>query len=60
MDQYILKRTFFGELQTLEDHPAYPEEDDVIAGNQRTGREITFEIFRIFIRPAHRRERPKC
>src|SRR5690625_3502393 len=59
MDEHIFKWLFPCKFLRLENHPCYPEKDDVVASYECLSREVTFVIRRFCIRPAHSRERPK-
>ena len=58
MNQYLLKRCLSGLLNSGEYHSNYPEENDVIAGNQHIRRIEIFVIFRL-LRPSQSLKGPK-
>ena len=58
VDQYLLKRCLSGLLNSGEYHSDYPEENDVIAGNQHIRRIEILVILRL-LRPAQSLKGPK-
>ena len=59
MDQNSIERHFAHVLQTREHHADYPEEDDVITGDQCIGGIEVFQFLGV-VRPAQCGERPQC
>ena len=58
MEEDRLERDFLHVLETGENHAGNPEENDVIAGDERIRGVEIFELLRLF-RPAERGERPQ-
>ena len=57
MNKDLIKRNILHKFHTHDQHPCYPEENDVITGHQNTGG-IKLLQQRRFFRPAHRGKRP--
>jgi len=59
VEQNGVERDVAHVFQTGENHSGYPEEDDVIAGDQGAGRVEVFELLGV-VWPTQSRERPQC
>ena len=58
VDEHVLERRLAHDFDAGEDHSRDPEENNVVAGDERARRVELFQIVRIF-RPAQGRERPQ-
>ena len=59
MDEYMLERDILAKFEAHHDHAGNPEEDDIIARNERSRRIEMLKLLGLF-RPAHRFKRPEA